>query len=108
MSPRTGFLHQVYFYLREDAQPGDAAQLAEEARRHLSRIPGVLRLEVGFPAGTHRDVVDNSYGVGLLVEFADKEAQDIYQEHPDHTHFIEECRSLWSRVQVYDTLVTHG
>jgi hypothetical protein len=95
----------VYFWLRENAEAGDAERLAEGCRKHLAGIPGVLRLAVGFPAGTERDVVDNSYGVALLVEFADSAGHDYYQDHPDHHQFIAECSSLWSRVQVYDTLL---
>ncbi len=96
----------VYFWLREGAATGAAEKLAEGCRAHLAGIPGVLRLEVGFPAGTPRDVVDNSYGVALLVEFADPAAQDVYQDHPDHLRFIEACSPLWSHVQVYDALLT--
>jgi hypothetical protein len=105
MSTKTGFIHMVYFWLSEGAEAGDAGRLAEGCRTHLANIPGVLRLEVGFPAGTPREVVDNSYGVALLVEFADSEGHDVYQDHPDHHRFILECSSLWSRVQVYDSLV---
>lgn len=103
--PAIGFLHNVYFWLREPGNSEHAAQLAQGCRRHLANIPGVLRLEVGFPAGTDRDVADNSYGVALVVEFADAQAHDVYQDHPDHLRFIAECSSLWSRVQVYDTKV---
>jgi len=71
-------------------------------------LGGVLRLTVGFPAGTERGVVDNSYGVALLVEFADAAAHDVYQEHPDHLRFIEECSQFWSRVQVYDAVTSAG
>jgi hypothetical protein len=106
MALKTGFLHMVYFWLREGAEAGEAERLAGGCRQHLSTIPGVLRLEIGFPAGTPREVVDNSYGVALLVEFADSAAHDVYQDHPDHHRFILECSSLWSRVQVYDTNVT--
>ena len=62
----------------------------------------MLRLETGFPAGTARDVVDNSYGVALLVEFAAAADHDLYQDHPDHHRFIAEYGGLWSRVRVYD------
>ena len=48
----------------------------------------MLRLNVGKPAGTDRAVVDNSYAVALLVEFADSSAHDVYQDHPDHKAFI--------------------
>ena len=103
--PTIGFLHNVYFWLREAGNAEHAAQLAQGCRRHLTNIPGVLRLEVGFPTGTGRDVVDNSYGVALVVEFADEAAHDVYQDHPDHLRFIAECSLLWSRVQVYDAKV---
>lgn len=105
MARNTEFIHMVYFWLPEGGGRQEAVALAEGARRHLTGIPGVLHLEVGFPAGTDRDVVDNSYGVALLVEFAGAADHDVYQDHPDHLRFIEECRHLWSRVQVYDTLI---
>ena len=95
----------VYFWLRDSGSADDAAKLAAGCKKHLTGIPGVLRIEVGFPAGTDREVVDNSFGVGLLVEFADSGAHDVYQDHPDHLRFIAENNALWSRVQVYDTLL---
>ncbi len=99
------FQHNVYFYPAENAKPDDVAQLAEGCRKYLTHIPGVIRLEVGFPAGTPRDVVDNSYAVALLVELSGTAAHDVYQDHPDHHAFIAECRQYWSRVQVYDSLL---
>jgi hypothetical protein len=103
---QTGFLHQVYFWLREGGTAEDAARLVQGCHAHLGNIPGVLRLVVGVPAGTPRAVVDNSYAVALLVEFADGAAHDAYQVHPDHLRFVEECGPLWSRVQIYDALVS--
>lgn len=104
----TGFLHIVYFYPRDPAGPDDAARLARGCREFLTNIPGVRRLEVGTPAGTPRAVVDNAYSVALLVEFDDAAGHDLYQDHPDHQRFIEVCGSLWSRVQVYDSLLGAG
>ena len=99
----TGFVHAVYFYLRDENNGDDAARLAGGCHQHLAKIPGVLRMHVGIPAGTPRDVVDNSYGVALVIEFADQAAHDAYQDHPDHHRFVEACSPLWSRVQVYDS-----
>jgi hypothetical protein len=98
------FIHVVFFWLKEGASPDDADKIAAGCRSYLSGIPGVLRLAVGKPAGTPRDVVDSSYGLSLLVEFADSAAHDIYQDHPDHLQFIAECGPFWSGVQVYDSL----
>ena len=105
MDTKTGFLHMVYFWGREGGTAADAHLLAQGCRTHLPGIPGVLRLEVGFPSEAGRAVVDNSYAVALLVEFADAAAEEVYQDHPDHLRFIAECSQYWSRVQVYDSLV---
>jgi len=99
------FLHIVYFYPAENGTPEDANQLAAGCQKYLAGIPGVTRLQVGFPAGTPRDVVDNSYAVALLVELTDTHAHDVYQDHPDHNAFIAECRQYWSRVQIYDSFL---
>ena len=96
----------MFFWLREGgAEAADASRLADGCTTHLTGIPGVLRLTVGSPAGTDRGVVDNSYGVALLVEFADAAAHGVYQDHPNHLRFISECSYFWSRVQVYDVVV---
>lgn len=99
-----GFIHSVYFWLNDDAGPAGAEELCQGCRQHLGGIPGVLRMSVGYPAGTDRSVVDNSFAVALLVEFADSAAHDVYQDHPDHLRFIATCSHLWSRVQVYDAV----
>lgn len=105
-STTSGFLHLVYFWLSDE--PDAAQHLMRGCREHLPNIPEVLRLEVGTPAGTPREVVDNSYGVALLVEYADQAGHDVYQDHPDHLRFIEANRKYWTRVQVYDTLIGGG
>ena len=105
MAEATRFIHSVYFWLQEGGTQDDAERLSAGCREHLTNIPGVQRIEIGFPAGTQRAVVDNSYGVALLIEFADAAAHDLYQDHPDHHRFVETCKSLWSRVQIYDALV---
>ena len=102
----TTFLHMVYFWLKEPDNQEHALQLAAGCRTHLSTIPGVLRLEVGFPAGTDRDVVDNSYGVALMVEFPGSAEHDIYQDHADHLTFISTCSHLWSHVRVFDAITS--
>ena len=101
---QTGLFHNVFFWLKDGGTDADARALADGCQKHLPRIPGVLRLTVGFPAGTPRSVVDNSYGVALLVEFTNAEACAAYDVHPDHERFVQECSPYWSRVLVYDTL----
>jgi hypothetical protein len=96
------FLHHVYFWLRE---PGSAA--ARDALvaglRRLAAAPDILWHHIGLPAASDREVVDGSYSVSWLVFFADKAAQDRYQDDPIHLRFVAECAALWERVIVYDS-----
>lgn len=96
------FVHVVFFWLKPDAPAGAQEQLVSDCRTYLSKIPGLSMFDVGRPAMTPRDVVDNSYAVGLLTAFADKAGHDAYQTHPLHLEFIDRNKANWSRVQVYD------
>lgn len=98
------FHHSVYFWLKKGGAADDARKMIDSCRANLSGIPGVLKLTVGVPAETSGGPVDNSYGVALLIEFADKAGHDVYDTHPSHLRFIDECKDLWSRVQVYDSV----
>ena len=51
---------------------------------------------------SHRSVVDQSYQVGLNIQFETKQAQDAYQDHPQHLEFVEKGKGLWAKVVVYD------
>ncbi len=98
------FIHTVYFWLTPEATPAQRDLLVDDCRNYLSKIETVQQLWAGLPAGTDRAVVDNSYGVGLAVIFADTAGYEVYETHPLHLTFIERNKAIWSRVQVYDTL----
>jgi hypothetical protein len=46
------------------------------------------------------------YHVALHVYFKDREAHDVYQTAPMHVQFIEENKSKWRQVRVFDSWVT--
>jgi hypothetical protein len=96
------FIHHVYFWLKADAPASAKDQLVADCRAFLGRIPKVQHLWVGPPAMTPRDVVDNSYAVGLAVVLPDKAAHDVYQGHPLHLEFIARNKAHWERVRVFD------
>lgn len=96
------FVHVVFFWLKEDAPANAKSQLLADCREYLSKIPGLAHFDAGNPAMTPREVVDNSYAVGLLTVFPDRAAHDVYQTHPLHLQFIERNKANWKRVQVYD------
>ncbi len=96
------FIHHVYFWLKAGTPATAKEQLIADCRTLLKKIPGVEELWAGEPAGTPREVVDNSYGVGLAVILPDSAAHDVYQKHPLHLDFIARNKAHWERVRVYD------
>ncbi len=50
----------------------------------------------------NREVNVCDFDVALYVVFANKAAHDQYQTHPRHLQFIDEFKSLWDSVRVFD------
>lgn len=97
-------VHHVFFWLKNPNSEADRNKLIEGVKS-LAAIETVKKLHVGVPAKTEqRDVVDSGYAVSELMFFDDEEGEKIYQTHPIHLKFIEECSSLWSKVVVYDMI----
>jgi hypothetical protein len=100
--PDRVFVHHVYFWLKDPADP-QAREALIAGLRKLAAAPDILWSHIGLPAESERGVVDDSYSVSWLVFLADKAAEDRYQVDPIHLKFVEECSPLWERVVVYDT-----
>ena len=61
------------------------------------------KLYVGMPAKTEkRPILDDSYSGALTVVCKDIAAHDAYQVVPIHHAFINQFKTYWSRVQIYD------
>lgn len=98
------WIHTVYFWMNDNTPPAAKEQLITDCYQYLKAIPTVKQLWAGPPAMTPREVVDNSYQVGLTVVLADSPAHDVYQQHDLHMDFIKRNKEHWKRVQVYDFL----
>ena len=96
------FVHAVYFWMKKGTPDAARNQLVADCRAYLGKVPGVRHLWAGRPAMTPREVVDNSYDVGMLVALDDAAGHDVYQEHPLHKEFIARNKPHWERVQIYD------
>lgn len=97
------FVHTVYFWL-DETMPAELRQkMLNDCEMLLSQIPGVRHAWGGVPAGTPREVVDNSYDIGLCVVLDDAEAHDAYQVDPLHKQFADHYKRYWKRVRVYDS-----
>ena len=96
------FIHHVYFWQKTGTSETARQQLIDDCKTLLAQIPTVRHLWAGPPAMTPRDVVDNSYSVGLCVVLDDSAGHDVYQSHPSHLEFIARNKMHWEGVRVYD------
>jgi hypothetical protein len=103
MIAKNGFIHHVYFWLKDPGNPLHLEQLVEGLTR-LTQVKTICSWHIGKPAGTTREVIDQSYAVSWLLFFNSREDQDSYQADPIHLRFVDECSALWSKVVVYDTI----
>lgn len=96
--------HHVFFWLKNRDSKEDLRKLLDGLKT-LEKIESVRRLHIGVPASTEqRPVVDSSYSASELIFFDDVAGQNIYQEHPVHKKFVEQCSHLWEKVIVYDSI----
>ena len=100
---KNGFIHHVFFWLKNAGRDEDRGELIEGLKK-LSKAPTIKDFHIGIPAPTNRDVIDTTYSVSWLLIFENPEDQEVYQTDPIHLKFIEECSHLWKKVVVYDTV----
>lgn len=99
-------MHNVFFKLADNS-PEAVQQLVDACHKYLTVQPGI----VSFAAGKrdrdlNRQVNDQDWDVGLHVLFTDRAAHDAYQDDATHDQFIAEMKGNWSRVRVFDSLVS--
>jgi len=94
--------HAVYFKLK-DPSPAARDALVAGCQKFLAGHEGTVYFAVGVLAEEmKRDVNVRDYDVALLLVFASKAAHDQYAVHPRHMKFIEEFKSSWDNVRVFD------
>jgi hypothetical protein len=102
-NPMSQFIHHVYFWLNNPGSEQDKKNLIEGLQK-LSKVKTIRSFYIGVPADTRREVIDSSYSVSWLLFFDNAVDQDSYQADPIHLNFVKECKHLWQKVIVYDTV----
>jgi hypothetical protein len=97
------FVHHVFFWFKDPENKNDRQKFEAELKK-LVTIENIAEMHLGVPAPTRRDVVDRSYTYSLVATFRNKADHDVYQTHPTHLKFIEECSGLWEKVAVFDSV----
>lgn len=97
------FVHHVFFWLKEPKN-AEARNDFEKGLQGLITVPQIQSSHIGTPVDSPREVVDDSFTYSYMAFFKSKEDQEIYQTHPIHLKFIEDCQHLWEKVIVYDAM----
>lgn len=98
--------HMVYFTLK-DRSPAAVEKMLQACRKYLTGHPGTVFFAVGtLVPDLKRPVNQLDFDVALQIIFETREAHDAYQLHPRHVAFIEENKSNWERVRVFDADVS--
>lgn len=104
-TPLPLIVHNVYFALNEPTA-ANRNKLIEGCRKYLTGHPGTIYFGIGTPCQSlRRPVNDLDYDVGLHIIFRSLADHDAYQPHPRHQQFIEEHKSMWKKVRVFDSEV---
>ena len=96
------FTHVVRFWLKPNTPDAAREALLTDCRELLKQVPGLVHIDAGKPVISPRDVVDNTYDVGLCTIFKSAADHDVYQTHPIHLEFIARNKDHWARVRVVD------
>jgi hypothetical protein len=79
-------VHSVFFRLKHE--PGSKAEIAFfEKASVLAQIPGVVNFKVLEEVSPK-----NTFTFGFSMEFPDQSAYDAYNNHEDHTCFVQ---NIW-------------
>lgn len=97
------FVHHVFFWLKEPKNTTARADF-EKGIRELVKVPQIQNFHISTPVESSREVVDDSFTYSYLAFFKNSDDQTIYQTHPIHLKFIEDCQHLWEKVIVYDSM----
>jgi hypothetical protein len=97
------FVHVVFFWLVDD-KPETGKKFLNELRKFIDNVELIKTSHIGSPADTDRPVIDSTWSYSLILSFESKKEQDLYQAHKLHKAFIENASSLWTKVQVYDSI----
>ena len=95
-------VHTVYFWLKPELTAQQRAQFRQGVES-LGGIKAVEKMYVGTPAKTEkRPIIDDSYSVALTVICKYISGHDAYQVDPIHLAFVNNFKTFWNRVQIYD------
>jgi len=97
--------HNVYFKLKDNSAQAKATFIAT-CEKYLTDHPGMVWFARGEMAQEfQREANDRDFDVVLEIIFRNKAACDAYMKAERHLKFVEESKSNWEKVRVFDWYV---
>ena len=94
--------HVVLVWLKDAGNAEQRARIIEVSNSFRS-IPGVLDVQAGKAVASERDIVDDSFDVGILVVVPDERRLREYLDHPIHQKAKNDVLvPLVEKILVYD------
>jgi stress responsive alpha/beta barrel protein len=93
--------HHVLFWLKPETTQ-EQKTFFKESLESLKGVETIASIYIGTPAPIERAVVDNTYTFSLMIMFNNLDGHNVYQVHPLHKTFLENCRQYFEKVIIYD------
>jgi hypothetical protein len=93
--------HHVLFWVKPETTE-EQKTFFKKCLESLKGVETIASIHIGTPAPIERTVVDTSYTFSLSILFNDLAGHDVYQVHPLHKTFLENCRQYFEKVIIYD------
>ncbi|MFQ5469943.1 MAG: Dabb family protein [Gammaproteobacteria bacterium] len=94
--------HIVLLWLKSDAEPDIYNQIIDETTK-LAEIDEIKAIRVGRSITSNRTIVDDSFSLGIAMQFNNKQEMQRYLDDPRHVTLVETyIKPNISRIVVYD------
>ena len=102
ISRETGIKHLVLCWLKEPDHVENINRVID-ASKELSAIPGIIDIVAGTAIASDREIVDDTFDVGLVMTFENVDTMKSYLTHEDHIRRVNLVfQPLCQRTLVYD------
>jgi hypothetical protein len=93
--------HQVFLWLKNNS--GKTIDKIIYETNKLRTIPGIIDLNVGTVVSSERNIVDDSYHIGIHMTFESVADMKVYLQHRDHQEYLRVyVKPILEKIRVYD------
>ena len=102
-SSPAGIDHLVFVWLKNPGSAKDRRALVEASRELAATIPQIRSFRWGTTVPSERLIVDDTFDLALVMNFANRASLEKYENHPAHTRAAKSVlRPLARKIVVYD------